>query len=295
MAAVPILQRPTAKDDTIMYGAGYALVTVLFIWLGFNNVPIKHPFDILAQGVCSLGLLFACVILLAFLLDALGRTMLPDDHDKGTFQTFIGAMVSMHIAIIVAVFTHWLDGKTLPFQIFWIQILALPGAYTTARFLGKTINGKEQWLWRNGTYRLVNLMIWLNLQNVPGPKEEDPFLIVGWVFSLFILVLLDIFYLIESIVHNFEFKVAQNPQARNLVVIGIFIGVGMVVGVMVPLKLNFHVLEGKHWAYQILIAELGALPGAHLIGGSKWLAKIYAGRQPTSSGYSKISTEESQV
>jgi hypothetical protein len=36
MAAVPTLQRPTAKDGTIMYGEGYALVTLLM----FDNINI---------------------------------------------------------------------------------------------------------------------------------------------------------------------------------------------------------------------------------------------------------------
>jgi hypothetical protein len=31
-----------------------------------------------------------------------------------------------------------------------------------------------------------------------------------------------------------------------LIIIGIFIGVGMMVAIMVPLELKFHVLEGKH-------------------------------------------------
>jgi hypothetical protein len=97
-------------------------------------------------------------------LDALGQTMLPDNYYKGTNRTYIGAVMSMHvIIIIIAVFTHWIDNKTLPFQVFWIQTLALPGAYIMPKFF---INGKEQWLWRMGLYRLVNLMLWLDLQNM---------------------------------------------------------------------------------------------------------------------------------
>jgi hypothetical protein len=153
---MPRSQQPTDKDNTMTYGASYALVTILLIWLDFHDLPLNTLFDTAAQGVCSMILLSACLTLLLLSLDALGKTMLPRDHDKGTDWTCIGAMLSMHVCIIIAIFSHWLDKKTLAFQIFWIQILALPGAYFTTNFLGEMINGKEQWLWIFGMYRLVN-------------------------------------------------------------------------------------------------------------------------------------------
>jgi hypothetical protein len=88
------------------YGAGYALVTVIFIWLKFNDLPLTTPFDILAQGLCSFALLNACLVLLILSLDALGQTLLPDNHDKGTDRTYIGAVMSMYVTIVMAVFTH---------------------------------------------------------------------------------------------------------------------------------------------------------------------------------------------
>lgn len=68
----------------------------------------------------------------------------------------------------------------------------------------------------------------------------------------------------------------------------------MILGVMAPFELVFHVLVGKHWMCQILLAEQGALPGAYLIGGSAWLAKTYASQQSILPGYSTIDTEEGQ-
>jgi hypothetical protein len=191
---MPRSQQPTAKDNTMTYGAGYALVTVLLIWLGFNDLPLNASFDIIAQGVCSFVLLVACLILVVLSLDALGQTMLPDNHDKGTDRTCISAVMSMYVTIIIAVSTHWIDDKTLPFQTFWIQTLAFPGAYFTTKLFGKMINGKEQWLWKMGMYRLVNLMLWLNLQNIPNLEEEipelgyNPFPLMVWMFSLGLLI-----------------------------------------------------------------------------------------------------------
>jgi hypothetical protein len=220
--------------------------------------------------------------------------MLPDDNRMFTYQTFIGAMLSMHITIIVAFFTHWLDGKSLTCQIFWIQILAVPGAYITAKFFGKMISGKEEWIWRFGMYRLVNLMLWLSLQVIPL-DEKFPFPLMGWILSVFILIALDTFFLIDSIVLNFEIREAENRKAATLVTLGALIGVLLVIGVMVPLELKFHVSKDKYWAYQILAAELGALPGARLIGYSKWFARIYEYGQPGLPGYAKLNEEEPQV
>jgi hypothetical protein len=298
---MPPLLRKTPKDNTMTYGAGYALVTVLFIWLEFNNLPLTTPFDILTEGVCSFILLNANLVLLILSLDALGQTMLPDNHDKGTNRTYIGAVMSMHVTVNIVVFTHWVDNKTLPFRVFWIQILALPGACITTKFFGNMINGKEQWFWRMGMYRLVNLMLWLDLQNIPDAEEEipelgyNPFPLVVWMFSFGLLVLLDAFYLIESIVHNFEFREAENRKAGTLIVLGTFMGVLLVIGVMIPLELKFHVFKDRYWVYQTLVAELGALPGARLVGYSKWFAKVYEYGQPSLSGYSKINGGESQV
>jgi hypothetical protein len=69
------------------------------------------------------------------------------------------------------------------------------------------------------------------------------------------------------------------------------IGVGiMVLGVMAPFEMLFHVLEGKHWMYQILWAESGALPGAYLIGGSAWFANMYGCQQSILPQYSTVNT-----
>jgi hypothetical protein len=144
-------------------------------------------------------------------------------------------------------------------------------------------------------------MLWLNPQNIPDLEEEipelgyNPFPLIVWILSLGLLVLLDGFYLIECIVHNFAIRSAENPKAQALVTIGTFIGVLLMIGIMVSLESRYHVFKDKHWVYQILVAELGALPGAHLIGYSKWFAKIYEYGQPSLPGYSKINEQESQV
>lgn len=107
---------------------------------------------------------------------------------------------------------------------------------------------------------------------------------------------MDVFYLIESIVHDFKPRSEENPKARALITIGAIAGVGIVLCVMVPLELRFHFLRGRYWVYQILIAELGVLPGARFIGNSAWLARVYTGQQSTPlTGYLKIDTEEAQV
>lgn len=113
-------------------------------------------------------------------LNALGKTLLTDDHTKGEYRTWIGALIGTCVAVIIAAFSHWLDEKIFFYQLFWVQVLALPGAYITAKFWGKTMNDKEEWLWKVGAYRLVNLMLWLDLQNTPTVREENPFPFAGW-------------------------------------------------------------------------------------------------------------------
>jgi hypothetical protein len=294
MAAVPV---PTPRDDLITYGSAYALVTVLLIWLDIGGIPDNY-FDMTAHWISSLSLLIACYILLRISLDALGKTLLPDDHIKGDYRTCIGALMGILVVVIVAALTHWIDEKMFFYQLFWVQVLALPGACITARFLDNAMNDKEEWLWKFGAYRLINLMLWLDLQNAPPDSlwELNPFTFVGWWLSLIVLLFMDVFYLIESIVHDFEPRSKENPKAGVLITVGAITGVGIVLCVMVPLELWFHFLRGKYWVYQILIAELGILPGARLIGYSAWLARLYAGRQSTPlTGYSKIDTEEAQV
>ena len=287
-------------DDSIMYASSYALVTILLMFLDYIGVPTSD-FDMVFHWISSLVLTIACLILLKLTLNSLGKALLPDDHETGRYLTWFGAVLGMHISIIYATLSHKLDDKMFFYQLFWVQILALPGAYVTARFLGNLLDCREESLWKIGAYRLVNLMLWLDLQNSPIPEGETPFMqenrfpFGGWVLSLLTLVLLDVFFLIESIVQDFNIRSARNPKAKVLLTIGTITGVVIMLGIMVPLELKFHFLKDKPWVYFILIAELGALPGAHLIGNSAWLAKIYAGRQPTLPGYSKISEEEEQV
>jgi len=273
-------------DGAIMYGSCYALVTILLICLDFLGVPTKSDFDMVAHWISSLVLSTSCLILLCHLLTPLGKTLLlPDDHENGTYRTWIGALLGMHAGVIYAALSHKIDEKIFFYQVFWVQFLALPGAYITANFLGNWINGREEWFWKVGAYRLVNLMLWLDVQNMPIAEEGDPYektqcLVMGWAMGLLILVLLDAFCLIETIVHDFAIRSRENRKARVLIVIGTVTGVGIVLGVMIPLELRFHFLDGRPWVYFILIAELGALPGARLIGYSAWLANVYASRQP---------------
>jgi len=285
-------------DDTIMYGSCYALVTILLIWLDFLGVPTESDFDMVAHWISSLVLSTSCLVLLCHLLTALNKALLlPDDHEYRTYRTWIGALLGMHVAVIYAALSHKIDEKMFFYQVFWVQVLALPGAYITAKFLGNLINGREEWFWKVSAYRLVNLMLWLDVQNMPIAEEGDPpdktqCLVMGWAMVLLTLVLLDVFFLIESIVHDFAIRSRENRIARVLIVIGTVTGVGIVLGIMIPIELRFHLLEGRPWFYFILITELGALPGARLIGYSAWLANLYAGRQPALPGYSKISDEE---
>jgi hypothetical protein len=182
MATIPTSQRMNAKDDLITYGSAYALVTVLLIWLDIGGIPDNY-FDMTGHWISSLSLLIACFVLLRISLNALGKTLLPDDRIKGDYRTCIGALLGMLVAVIIAAFSHWVDEKMFFYQIFWVQVLALPGAYIAAKFLGKTMNNKEEWLWKLGAYRLVNLMFWLDLQNTPTVWEENPFLFAGWCLS----------------------------------------------------------------------------------------------------------------
>lgn len=287
-------------DDTVMYGSCYALVSVLLIFLDYTGVPTESDFDVVAYWCVSLVLATSCLVLLGYTLDPLGKALLPDGHEAGIYRTYIGAIFGMHIAIIYAAVSHRIDDKNILYQVFWMQVLALPGAYIAAKYLGDLIDGRKEWLWKIGAYRLVNLMLWLDMQNIPiaeegEPPEKNQCLVMAWALGLFVLVLLDVFFLIESIVQDFAIRSARNPKAQVLLTIGIVTGVGIVLTIMIPLELKFHLSEDRPWVYFILVAKLGALPGAHLIGNSAWLAKIYAGRQPTLPGYSKISEEEGRV
>lgn len=286
-------------DDTLMYGSCYTLGAALLIFLDYTGVPTESDFDMVAYWFVSLVLATSCLYLLGATLNALGRALLPDDREKGEYRTWIGAILGMHIAIIYAALSHRIDDKNILYQVFYMQVLALPGACIAAKYLGYLIDSRKEWLWKIGAYRLVNLMLWLDMQNIPIAVEEEPLktqcLVVGWALGLFALVFLDVFFLIESIVQDFAIRSATNPKAQVLLIIGTVTGVGIVLAITIPLELKFHLLEGRPWVYYILIAELGALPGAHLIGNSAWLAKIYAGRQPTLPGYSKISEEEGQI
>jgi hypothetical protein len=144
-------------------------------------------------------------------------------------------------------------------------------------------------------YRLVNLMLWLNLQNIPDAEEEipelgyNPFPLMVWIFSLGLLVLLDAFYLIESIVHNFEFREAENRKAgwnlgrsRNLYGRPSGDRCDDTPGAEVPR------LQGQ---------ILGVSDPCRRTWSSSWRTscRVYGYGQPSLSGYSKINEGESQV
>ncbi|KAH0267450.1 hypothetical protein KCU91_g10091, partial [Aureobasidium melanogenum] len=298
-----VREQLNTKDNSVMYGAGYALVTVLLIWLDWSGVPTDTAFDITTHWISSLCLLIACFTLLGHVLEALGEAALPDDQEKGKARACIGAILSMYMAILLAILSHCLDNKIFIYKLFWIQVPTLPGAYLATTRLGNTIDGKEQGLKKTCKYGLVDLLLWIHLQNMPvlkdgaTRKEDDEYALafIGFLLGLFILVSTNIVYLIDSLNHAVKTRVAENSKGRVLVTLGASMGIGiMMIGAMVPLELIFHILDGKHWMYQILLAEQGALPGAYLIGGSAWLARTYMGQQSTLPGYSTIDTEEGQ-
>ncbi|KAH0151983.1 hypothetical protein KCU67_g10021, partial [Aureobasidium melanogenum] len=293
----------STQDNSVMYGAGYALVTVLLIWLDLSGLPTDTAFDIATHWIGSLCLLITCLTLLSYILEAFGEATLPDDHDKGKSRASIGAIVSMYMAIILAILSHCLDNKIFIYKLFWIQVPALPGAYIATTRLGNTMHGKEKGLNKICTYGLVDLLLWIHLQNFPvledgaSREESDEYALafIGFLLGLFVLFVTNIVCLIDNLDHVVSTRVAEDPKGRLFVTLGAFIGIGiMILGVMAPLELVFHLLDGKHWMYQILLAEQGALPGAYLIGGSAWLAKTYAGQQPILPGYSTIDAEEGQ-
>ncbi|KAH0367406.1 hypothetical protein KCU65_g4746, partial [Aureobasidium melanogenum] len=297
----PARERLSTKDNSVMYGAGYALVTVLLLWIDWSGVPTDTAFDITTHWIGSLCLLSACFTLLDYILEALGEATLPDDQDKGKARTSIGAIVSMYMAIILAILSHCLDDKIFIYKLFWIQVPALPGAYLATTRLGNTLDGKEQGLKKICKYGLVDLLLWIHLSNMPVLKEgatreeDDEYALafIRFLLGLLILVVINIVYLIDNLDHAVKICVAENSKGRVLVTLGALMGTGiMILGVMVPLELVFHILDGKHWMYQILLAEQGALPGAYLIGGSAWLAKTYTGQEPILPEYSPIGTEE---
>ncbi|KAH0354953.1 hypothetical protein KCU83_g2361, partial [Aureobasidium melanogenum] len=293
----------STKDNSVVYGAGYALVTVLLIWLDLSGLPTDTTFDIVTHWIVSLCLLITCFILLSSILEALGEATLPDDHDKGRSRASIGAIVSMYMAIILAILSHCLNNKIFIYKLFWIQVPALPGAYIATTRLGNTMDGKEKGLNKLRTYGLADLLLWIHLQNFPvlengaTHQESDEYALafIGFLLGFFVLFIANIAFLIDNLDHVVSTRVAEDPKGRVFVTLGAFVGIGiMILGVMAPLELVFHILNGKHWMYRILLAEQGALPGAYLIGGSAWLAKTYAGQQSILPGYSTIDTGEGQ-
>lgn len=79
----------STKDNSVMYRAGYALVTVLLIWLDWSGVPTDTAFDITTHWIGSLCLLIASFTLLDYILEVLGEAAMPDDEDKGTSRASI--------------------------------------------------------------------------------------------------------------------------------------------------------------------------------------------------------------
>lgn len=297
----------SGKDDAVMCAAGYALVTVLLIWLDWSGLPKDTSFDSFTRWIGSFCLLIACFILLWCNLEPLGRATLPDDHGKGTSRTYIGALMSILVAIGLAGLSHCLDDKIIIYKLFWVQIPALPGAYIAATFLGERMDGRGE-LKILCAYGLVDLLLWIHLLNVPVFKDgrtdpqnyDEVWTLIGFFLGLFVLLIVNLILLIITLENIVMARVQEIPNGRVLITLGAFMGIGiMILGVMAPLELMLHVLDGKHWMYQILLAEQGALPGAHLIGGSAWLAKIYAGQEPilpqySAPQYSTINTEEGQ-
>lgn len=233
-------------------------------------------------------------MLVNFLL-SLGKAMLPDDPGKGGLRAFIGASAGVYVAVVLAVVSHWLDEKMFFYQLFWIQSLALPAACITVRCLGERLNDKEGWTMWISSYGLVNLFLWLDLQNMPVMKDpgQQSFFEGLWVIGYLTLVVLGAAILVMIIDRIVDLRIARDSSGHGkvLTILGTFIGVGiMVLGVMLPLELVFHILDGQHWMYQILLAEMGALPGAYLIGGSAWLAKTNTGQQSILPQYSTVHT-----
>ncbi|CAD0086890.1 unnamed protein product [Aureobasidium mustum] len=300
MTAIPdsqpqVREQLSDKDNTVMCGAGYALVTVLLLWLDWSGLPTDTSFDSATRWIGSFCLLIACLVLLGFNVAALGKATLPDDHDKGTSRAFTGALVTILVAIGYALLSHCLDDKIFLYKLFWVQVPTLPGAYIAAKFLGKEMDGRRELKTLCG-YGLVDLLLWIYLHNMDGrtnPQTEDElWAFMGFLLGLFVLLIANLVLLIMNLENVVEARVEEIPNGRVLITLGAFIGIGiMILGVMVPLELAFHILDGKHWMYQILLAVQGALPGAYLIGGSAWLAKAYAGQK---SEYSTIYTEEGQ-
>ena len=124
-----VREQLSTKDNSVMYGAGYALVTVLLVWLDLSGLPTDNSFDVVTRWIASLFLLIACFTLLDYILEALGEATMPDDEDKGKARTSIGAIVSLYMAIILAILSHCLDNKIFIYKLFWIQVPA-PVSYT---------------------------------------------------------------------------------------------------------------------------------------------------------------------
>lgn len=293
----------SAKDNTVMYGAGYALVTVLLIWLDWSGLPTDTSSDSVTRWIGSFGLLIACLTLLWYILEALGKATLPDDHSKGTTRIYIGALMSILLAIGFASFSHCLDDKIIIYKIFWIQLPALPGAYVAVTSLGAMMDGRGE-LKILFAYGLVDILLWYHMHNFPvfengrtaPTTDNDLWAFLGFLLGLFVLLIANLILLILTLENVVMARVQEIPNGRVLITLGAFMGIGiMILGVMLPLELVFHVLDGKHWMYQILLAEQGALPGAHFIGGSAWLAKIYAGQESVLPQYSAVNTEEAQT
>ncbi|CAD0106268.1 unnamed protein product [Aureobasidium uvarum] len=248
------------KDDIAMYVAGYALVTTLLIWLDLSGLSMGSTFEFAARWIGSFGLLIACLTLLSNSLDALGKAMVPDDHVKGASRAFIGALKGVFVAVIIAVSTHWLDEKLFLYQVFWVQVLALPAGFIVAKYLGERMDGHEDWLASLGAYGLVNIFLWLDLLNIPGPKAEETrpatdwenVGMMAWTIGYFVLLVANFILLIGTIDYIIKFRDAKDPDGdgKVLTTLGAFIGVGvMTIGVMLPLELVFHVLEGRYWIY----------------------------------------------
>ncbi|CAC9887350.1 hypothetical protein D6D17_10522 [Aureobasidium pullulans] len=296
----PPVDQAKAKENAIMLAAAYALCTILLACLDIGGLSPTADLDIAARWIGSLLLLIACLVLLVFCLEALGSVFQSDDHctgDSGRQRAHIGAIIGVYANILLAALSGCLDNKGFIYQIFWCQTLALPAAFIVSKYLGGKMDHKEEMLLKFCAYGLVNMMLWLDLQNLPLPLNHDsselsPFFAwMGWIAGFVLLLATSACLLFANVDYIVKVRLADNPSGRILTILGAMIGVGiMVLGVMAPFEMLFHVLEGKHWMYQILWAESGALPGAYLIGGSAWFANMYGCQQSILPQYSTVNT-----
>lgn len=273
--------RTEDRESSIQGGAIYALINLLMMWLYFGSSPNASGSDMAIRLLSNFILLVFCCSLLFFNLSNIGR-LLPDNTTSGYHRASVGGVLGVFSAILLAALTHALDNESWIFKVFWVQLMALPGAYYigSSPFLTEKMGGKEELFSGLAFQALITSALWLGLDNWPPSPNDDAtveekdntaFCQIGLAMVLLVLFFLLAANLHDSIECIGRSHITHTPSGKTRAIVGSVAGVvAMAFAVIIS-----HALDSKGWLYQLLWSQLGALAGAYFVGNLSYVARLY--------------------